>query len=525
MPFGFFNKKKDTPQSSNAKPNSELAKKLQQKEASVWAVNEVGIWLDLVGLGEYKNVFINNSISGQELLELGEEDMNQLQITKLGHRKKFKKLVEALKKNSNITNFLETLSEANDSAETSTPSSTSQQPSVSQNQSSDLSGGSSSNNSGIDLVFKCYHNDDVHLIAIKKDRATFNELKLRIIEEYHCIKPVIKYKDTEGDFINIRKEEDFAICLQNVPVDSAIRLYITTENDAAQLNDETSSQTSGSELSSNNMAQMQVQRHVEQFPSIYGEDEEPEMDDGAVFFDDFVDAVIIITDDKIIQYVNKSVEKTFGYTRKELIGRNVKILMSNPHRAQHDNYVDNYLRTGQAKIIGTGRMVEARAKDGLIFPIWLSVAESSWLGRHAFTGTIQDLRKDKSKQTNSSVTNLLENLVDAVIIIDTKCNVCFMNKSAEKMFSYNRDELIGKNINKLMPEKYATGHDAYVSHYLETGEKKIIGRGRKVTAKDKLGNQFPIWLSVSETKWNGERGFVGTIQDLRKDNSIEKILN
>ena len=170
-------------------------------------------------------------------------------------------------------------------------------------------------------------------------------------------------------------------------------------------------------------------------------------------------------------------------------------------------------------------MVEARAKDGLIFPIWLSVAESAWLGRHAFTATIQDLRKDKSKHSNSSVTSLLENLVDAVIIIDLKCNICFLNKSSEKMFGYNRDELIGKNIKQLMPEKYSINHDSYVSHYLETGEKKVIGRGRKVTAKDKSGSMFPIWLSVSETKFSGERSFVGTIQDLRKENSLDKMLH
>jgi len=443
--------------------------------------------------------------------------MNQLQITKLGHRKKFKKLVDALKKNSNITNFLETLSDANDTDPPVTT--TASQPVAQSSKTSDVSGGSSSNQIGGDLVFKCYHSDDVHLIALKRDKATFNELKLRIIEEYHCLKPIIKYRDTEGDFINIRKEEDFGICLQNAPVDAAIRLYITTEND----NDDTSSQTSGSE-STNGTAANVAQRHIEQFPSVYQDDEEPEMDEGAIFFEDFVDCVIIITDDKIIQYINKSGEKAFGYTRKEVIGRNVKILMSNPHRIQHDSYVDNYLRTGHAKVIGSGRMVEARSKDGLIFPIWLSLAESSWCGKHAFTGTIQDLRKDKSKQQNTSVTNLLENLVDAVIIMDTKCSVCFMNKSAERMFGYDRSDVIGKNIKALMPEKYAANHDSYVQHYLETGDKKVIGKGRKVSAKDKQGTLFPIWLSVSETKWSGEKGFVGTIQDLRVNGGMERAL-
>ncbi|KAL9644109.1 hypothetical protein ABK040_005575 [Willaertia magna] len=540
--FGFFKKKES---SSNEKPNSDLAKRLQQKDAGSWTVNEVGIWLDLVGLGEYKPAFINNSISGQELLELQEDDMNQLQITKLGHRKKFKKLVQALNKNSNITNFLETLSDASGDVkdiEINSTSTSSQQQSPSINNTTTTTTNNNNNNlktnSSVgsndeilsnntfavsDVVFKCFHNSEVHLIGLKRDKATFSELKLRIIEEYNCLKPIIKYKDTEGDFITIRKEDDFLICLQNVPADSAVRLYVTTEND----NEDALSQSSQSDSSGQQIAAYNVvQRHIDRYPSIYSELDEPEVDEGTMFLEDLVDAVVIITDDKTIQYINKSAERCFAYDRKEVIGRNVKVLMSNPiHTAKHDDYVDNYLKTGIAKIIGTGRAVDARSKDGVVFPIWLSVAESQWLGRHAFTATIQDLRKsDKSKQQNTGVTSLLENLVDAVFIIDTKCDICFMNKSAEKMFGFNRSELLGKNVKVLMPEKYAAKHDEFVQNYLTTGEKHVIGKGRKVTAKDKQGILFSIWLSVSETKWSGQSAFVGTIQDLRKENNIEKLL-
>lgn len=107
-----------------------------------------------------------------------------------------------------------------------------------------------------------------------------------------------------------------------------------------------------------------------------------------------MDAVVIITNDRVIQYFNPSAEKMFGYKRDEVIGKNVNCLMPSETAKLHDDYVVKYLHTGKSTIIGKGRRVTAMKKDGTEFDIWLNLAESKWKGKHAFTGTIQDISQN-----------------------------------------------------------------------------------------------------------------------------------
>jgi PAS domain S-box-containing protein len=108
-----------------------------------------------------------------------------------------------------------------------------------------------------------------------------------------------------------------------------------------------------------------------------------------------VTAIITIDDQGLIESINPATERLFGYGPAELIGQNVKLLMPEPYRAEHDGYVSNYVTTGVKKIIGIGREVSGRRKDGTIFPIHLSVSEFSSEGRRYFTGMIHDLSDRK----------------------------------------------------------------------------------------------------------------------------------
>ena len=108
-----------------------------------------------------------------------------------------------------------------------------------------------------------------------------------------------------------------------------------------------------------------------------------------------VESIITIDERGTIEYFNRASEKTFGYQAAEVIGKNVNVLMSTPHREQHDGYLDNYKRTGQARIIGIGRETQARKKDGTLFPIDLSVSEVKLSDRRLFTGFIRDITERK----------------------------------------------------------------------------------------------------------------------------------
>jgi PAS domain S-box-containing protein len=105
-----------------------------------------------------------------------------------------------------------------------------------------------------------------------------------------------------------------------------------------------------------------------------------------------VDAIVLINDEGRILAFNPAAERMFGYSHAEVIGENVKLLMPDPHKARHDSYISAYRKTGKAKIIGIGREVEGRRKDGSQFSLGLSIAEGrDGRGRRFFTGIMRDV--------------------------------------------------------------------------------------------------------------------------------------
>jgi len=107
-------------------------------------------------------------------------------------------------------------------------------------------------------------------------------------------------------------------------------------------------------------------------------------------FDASADGIITIDERGQIESLNAAMERLFGYTIAELIGQNVNILMPSPFREEHGTYLRNYLATGQKKVIGIGREVLGRRKDGSLFPITLAVSEVQLVNRRVFTGIVHD---------------------------------------------------------------------------------------------------------------------------------------
>ena len=115
--------------------------------------------------------------------------------------------------------------------------------------------------------------------------------------------------------------------------------------------------------------------------------------------DTAIDGMIVIDRAGVVVLYSAACERLFGYTAGEVLGRNVSMLMPPPDRENHDAYLQNYLRTGAAKIIGIGRDVTGRRKDGSIFPMRLSVGELSRIrGGPMFVGTIHDLSERRRAQ-------------------------------------------------------------------------------------------------------------------------------
>lgn len=115
-------------------------------------------------------------------------------------------------------------------------------------------------------------------------------------------------------------------------------------------------------------------------------------------YDAAVNSIITIDPTGTIQSLNAATIGLLGYSREELVGQNVRMIMPEPYAGRHDNYLQSYLATGRKKIIGIGREVIARRKDGTTFPIHLSVSEFEVNGRHYFTGIIIDLSERRAAE-------------------------------------------------------------------------------------------------------------------------------
>lgn len=118
-----------------------------------------------------------------------------------------------------------------------------------------------------------------------------------------------------------------------------------------------------------------------------------------------VDGIITIDERGVVESVNPAAEHIFGYSARQLVGQNITCLMPPPFRQQHDAFLQRYLRTGQARIIGIGREVVGLRKDGSIFPLDLAVSEWQQGGRRMFTGVVRDITERKrAEQAIAAVT-------------------------------------------------------------------------------------------------------------------------
>ena len=246
--------------------------------------------------------------------------------------------------------------------------------------------------------------------------------------------------------------------------------------------------------------------------------------------DTAVDGIITIDERGIIQSANPAVGKLFGFASvAELVGRNVSILMPASHGQQHDEYIARYIRTGEARVVGIGRELEAVRRDGSIFPIELAVSEVPGDGARHFTGIIRDVSARKQaeqalRESQARIQAVLNTAVDGILTIDRRGIIESANPSAGRLFGYDPAKLIGQNISMLMPAEHAKAHDGYIERYLRTGEARIVGIGREVEGLRRDGSTFPAELAVSEVRFGDQLRFTGIIRDITVRKNAEQAM-
>ncbi len=236
-------------------------------------------------------------------------------------------------------------------------------------------------------------------------------------------------------------------------------------------------------------------------------------------FDCAADPILTISPNGEIRSANEATTRLLGFTAKEMIGRNVSMLMPPPYALEHDGYLERYLLTRVPHVLGIGRLVYAKAQNGDIIPVNLSVSEGRTRTDHFFTGILRDARATIQAQADlerekKTLEGILLSSVDPILVIDPHGIVQRVNGSTSRMFGYEQSEMVGKNVSILMPEPFRSQHDEYLRRYIATGHKKVIGSGRDVIGRRKDGSTLPLHLAVSEVKTDSGVFFAGFLTDL-----------
>ena len=232
-----------------------------------------------------------------------------------------------------------------------------------------------------------------------------------------------------------------------------------------------------------------------------------------------------------IVMANDAAMAQFGYTYDEFMGTNISIICGGDHRDRHDGYMQRYLKTGEAHIIGKKREVPARRKDGTEFPVSLGVSEmkmqegedddSSVTQERYFCAYLRDLTEQKRQEkeilnSKALLQALIDSSFDPMFAINEHGIITVVNQAAVSMFGWTKEEFLGSDISMICGGGHSRRHAGYIQRYLETGQARMIGRRRQLPARRKDGSEFEIDLGINEVTVGGKKIFTAFARDMTK---------
>ncbi len=199
--------------------------------------------------------------------------------------------------------------------------------------------------------------------------------------------------------------------------------------------------------------------------------------------DTAVDAIVVIDEEGLIQSANLATESIFGFKADEMAGRNVSMLMPGPNARTHDSCISKFMQTGRAKIIGTGREVKGRRKDGSLFPLDLSVAEWREGGKSFFTGIMRDitLRKRQEKQVETLLNEVNHRSKNMLAVVQAIARQTLATNPDDFMGSF------GERIRALSANQDLLVKNAWIGVYLEE-----LVRSQLAPFKDFIGSRVEL---------------------------------
>ncbi|WP_342343625.1 PAS domain S-box protein [Methylocella tundrae] len=239
------------------------------------------------------------------------------------------------------------------------------------------------------------------------------------------------------------------------------------------------------------------------------------------------DAIVGETMDGVITDWNRGAEAILGYAAEEMIGETMAALLPEGHEGETFALLERIRRGERIEHYETLR----RRRDGEIIDVSLTVSPvfdgSGRLFGVAKVG--RDITRAKRErmallEREAHLRSVLDTVPDAMIVIDSRGVMRSFSSTAERLFGYTAEEILGRNVSILMPSPYREQHDSYLDRYIATGERRVIGLGRVVVGLRRDGSTFPMELSVGEMRSGDSRFFTGFVRDLTERQETQQRL-
>ena len=210
------------------------------------------------------------------------------------------------------------------------------------------------------------------------------------------------------------------------------------------------------------------------------------------------DAIVVVDNEGLIRLANRQVEVLFGYSPGELVGKSADVLLAERVREQHPFRRTELLGEARARPVAAGPNLSATRKDGTEFPVDIALSAIDTSEGMLVEAAIRDVTdRVRAEDRNRLFESLLEAAPDAIVVVDSQGRIRLVNRQVEKLFDYTRDELIGQQVEILVPDSVKALHPQHRSGYMGDPRTRPMGAGRQLRARCKDGTEFPVDIGLS----------------------------
>lgn len=213
-----------------------------------------------------------------------------------------------------------------------------------------------------------------------------------------------------------------------------------------------------------------------------------------------------------IVLVNREVERLFGYSREELLGRPVELLIPEDLRDAHLDHRGDFHRDPRVRAMGVGRDLHGRRKDGTRVPVEVGLTPVATEEGLFVLSSIVDI--SARRRAEARFRAAVESSPAGMVMVDRAGRIVLVNREVERMFGYTRDELLGANIEMLVPERFRTGHPVFREGFYRSPGARAMGAGRDLFGLRKDGTEIPVEIGLNPIEMEDELLILSSIVDI-----------